>query len=57
VQHLDWHDFSCVDEAYAAGKDAMRRALPALRELLALRCGQKFAAGMPGHTQPRRVSR
>jgi NTE family protein len=57
VHHIDWHDFSCVDEAYAAGKDAMRRALPVLRELLALRSGQKFAAGMPGHTQPRRVSR
>ena len=56
VHHIDWHDFSCVDEAYAAGKDAMRRALPVLRELLALRSQQRFAAGMPGHTQPGGVS-
>jgi NTE family protein len=56
VHHIDWHDFSCVDEAYAAGKDAMRRAVPVLRELLALRSGQKLAARMPGHSQPWRVS-
>jgi NTE family protein len=57
VQHIDWHDFSCVDEAYAAGKDAMRRALPVLRELLALRSDQRLAAGMPGHAQSWGVSR
>jgi NTE family protein len=57
VQHIDWHDFSCVDEAYAAGRDAMRRALPALRELLTLRSEQRFAAGTPGPTQQWRVSR
>jgi len=57
VHHIDWHDFSCVDEAYAAGKDSMRRALPVLRELLALRSGHKFAAGIPGHAQPWGVSR
>jgi NTE family protein len=57
VQQIDWHDFSCVDEAYAAGKDAMRRALPVLRELLALRCVPGFAPGMPGHAQPWRMSR
>lgn len=57
VHHIDWHDFSCVDEAYAAGKDAMRRALPDLRELLALRSKQRISAGTPGHTQRGRVSR
>lgn len=34
VQHLDWSDFSRVDEAFAAGVDAARHALPALRALL-----------------------
>jgi NTE family protein len=33
VQHLDWSDFSCVDEAFAAGAEAARHALPALRAL------------------------
>jgi NTE family protein len=35
VHHIDWNDFSRVDEAFAAGAEAARRALPALRELLA----------------------
>jgi NTE family protein len=34
VQHIDWNDFSRVDEAFSAGAEAMRRALPSLRELL-----------------------
>jgi NTE family protein len=34
VRHIDWNDFTRVDEAFAAGADAMRRALPFLRELL-----------------------
>lgn len=34
VHHIDWNDFSRVDEAFAAGAEAMRRALPSLRELL-----------------------
>jgi len=37
VRHIDWNDFSRVDEAFAAGAEAMRRALPSLRELLARR--------------------
>jgi len=37
VHHIDWNDFSRVDEAFAAGAEAMRRALPSLRELLHLR--------------------
>jgi NTE family protein len=35
VQHLDWSDFSRVDEAFAAGAQAARQALPGVRELLA----------------------
>ncbi len=34
VHHIDWNDFSRVDDAFAAGAEAMRRALPSLRELL-----------------------
>jgi predicted acylesterase/phospholipase RssA len=34
VRHIDWNDFTRVDEAFAAGAEAMRRALPFLRELL-----------------------
>ena len=37
VHQIDWNDFSRVDEAFAAGADAMRRALPSLRELLGRR--------------------
>ena len=34
VRQIDWNDFSRVDEARAAGADAMRRALPHVRKLL-----------------------
>ena len=34
VQHIAWNDLTRVDEAFAAGAEAARRALPALRELL-----------------------
>jgi NTE family protein len=34
VHHIDWNDFSRVDEAVAAGADAARQALPFVRELL-----------------------
>jgi hypothetical protein len=37
VHQIGWNDFSRVDEAFAAGAEAMRRALPSLRELLARR--------------------
>jgi NTE family protein len=43
VQHIDWNDFSQVDEAFSAGANAMRHALPPLRELLA-RQGQTAPA-------------
>jgi hypothetical protein len=37
VHHIGWNDFSRVDEAFSAGAEAMRRALPSVRELLARR--------------------
>jgi NTE family protein len=37
VHHIGWNDFSRVDEAFAAGAAAMRRALPHVLELLARR--------------------
>ena len=50
VHHIDWNDFSRVDEAFAAGAEAMRRALPALRELLTRR---SRLAPAPGIVLPR----
>lgn len=46
VQDIAWNDFSRVDEAFAAGVEAMRRGLPRLRELLALRTASAAALGM-----------
>jgi NTE family protein len=37
VRHIEWNDFSRVDEAVSAGADAMRNALPALRKILSSR--------------------
>lgn len=34
VHHIDWDDFSRVDEAFAAGAQTMRRALPFVRSML-----------------------
>ena len=51
VNQIDWTDFSRVDEAYDAGVDAMRRAVPRLRELLALRCQMRFHQGTSGQHQ------
>jgi NTE family protein len=34
VHHIEWNDFSRVDEAFAAGAETARQALPSLRELL-----------------------
>jgi NTE family protein len=34
VHHIDWNDFSRVDEAVAAGAEAARQAVPFVRELL-----------------------
>jgi NTE family protein len=46
VHHIDWNDFSRVNEAFAAGAEAARRALPALRELLDRRSQLAPAPGM-----------
>jgi len=35
VDHIGWNDFTRVDEAFSAGAEAMRLALPSLRQLLA----------------------
>jgi NTE family protein len=37
VGHIGWSDFSRVDEAVAAGAEAMRTAVPSIREILARR--------------------
>jgi hypothetical protein len=36
-----------VDEAFAAGAEAMRRALSSLREMLALQAEMALSTGMP----------
>jgi len=56
VQQIGWSDFSRVDEAHAAGVDAMRRALPYLRELLALRSEQVSAAATVDQFESRMAS-
>jgi NTE family protein len=44
VSHIDWSDFSRVDEAVVAGAEAMRTALPFVREILARRQQQLHSA-------------
>jgi NTE family protein len=44
VGHIDWSDFSRVDEAVAAGAEAMRTAIPFIRETLARRQQQLHSA-------------
>jgi NTE family protein len=56
VQHIDWNDFSRVDEARAAGAEAMRRALPCVLELLARQSRLMAVAGLPGNIENRLVS-
>jgi NTE family protein len=46
VQHIDWSDFSRVDDALSAGVIAMRQALPFVRELLSRQSRLGPAAGM-----------
>jgi NTE family protein len=48
VRHIDWNDFSRVDEAFAAGAEAMRRAVPHLRELFARRTQLSPPPGISG---------
>ena len=53
VHQIDWNDFSRVDEAFSAGADAMRQALPSVRELLARRSKLQPSAGLslPGERE------
>jgi NTE family protein len=46
VHQIPWNDFSSVEEAFAAGAEAMRRALPRLRELLELRARSAVSPGL-----------
>lgn len=52
VQEIAWNDFARVDEAFAAGAEAMRRVLPRVRELLELRAAAAAALGIfaPGES-------
>jgi len=47
VHHIEWGDFSRVDEAVAAGAVAMRRALPHIREFLLRHAELPTAPGVP----------
>jgi len=53
VHHIEWNNFSRVDEAHAAGVEAMRRALPQVRELLARRYSLRASEDSSGQTQNR----
>jgi hypothetical protein len=56
VQQIDWNDFSRVDEARAAGAEAMRRALPCVLEMLARRSQLMSVAGVADNVENRLVS-
>jgi len=56
VHQIGWSDFSRVDEAHAAGAEAMLRALPYLRELLSRTYERESAAGTFGPVESRMVS-
>jgi NTE family protein len=56
VQQIGWSDFSRVDEAHAAGAEAMRAALPYLRDLLSRTCERKSAAETFHYVDTRMVS-
>ena len=56
VQQIEWSDFSRVDEAHDAGAEAMRRALPYLKEVLARRRDAISAADTLDHAENRMVS-
>jgi NTE family protein len=51
VHHIDWNDFSRVDEAFAAGAEAARMALPALRGLLGRRARLTLPPGIRSSTR------
>jgi NTE family protein len=46
VHHIDWNDFSSVDEAFVAGVEAASRALASLRELLSCQSQMTLGLGM-----------
>jgi NTE family protein len=56
VQGIGWNDFSRVDEAHAAGAEAMRRALSCVREFLERQSEQAAMAGIPNQFENRMVS-
>jgi NTE family protein len=56
VQQIDWNDFSRVDEARAAGAEAMRRALPHVRKLLDRQSQPRPVAGTSGPVESWLVS-
>jgi len=56
VQQIDWNDFSRVEEAHAAGAEAMRLALPYVRELLAQQSQRRRAGETLGEVENRFVS-
>lgn len=51
VHHIDWNDFSRVDDAFAAGAEAMRCVLPFLRDLLARRAQLALAPELSFQTE------
>jgi len=51
VHQIDWNDFSRVDEAFAAGAEAMRRALPSVRESLLRRPRPASALGISAQAE------
>lgn len=53
VCHIGWNDFSRVDEAFAKGAEAMRRALPFLRETLARQVEMAMAPATPARAESR----
>jgi NTE family protein len=56
VQQIGWSDFSRVDEAHAAGAEAMRAALPYLRDLLSRARERMSAAERFRHLESRMAS-
>jgi hypothetical protein len=56
VHQIAWNDFSRVDEACAAGAEAMRCALPRVRNLLDRQSQSERLAGASGRLESGMVS-
>ena len=56
VHQISWDDFQSVDEAHAAGAEAMRHALPLVRELLDRRSQLRRAEENSGRLRSEMVS-